>query len=501
MTLPAFPIDRRPAPPDVAWAVAAGAIGLLCALVSTPWAVLVCALAAFAVVCAISPAAALAIMLVLAPLRALIATESAFRLPLDIGQLAFTGVLASVFTARIVRGRGWRIAAPHIGRPVGLWPALLGFIAITGLTGFTALSFSSWLTEWLKWVQIALLVLVCGTLRASWRWLLFGLVVAGCVNAVIGLYQFFGGSGALHLLVNDRFFRAFGTFGQPNPFGGFMGIIAPVAAAMSLGAVRAAWAVWQRERRIASAALLEAAGYGAAFGLLAAALVASWSRGAWLAFAASLLVVAFAWPRRIAWGAAVVVCAAVFGAGAWAGGLLPASITDRLASAAADTFNITDVRGVNITPENYAVVERLAHWQAALNMARKYPFLGVGFGGYEAAYEGFRLLNWPFPLGHAHNYYLNLLAETGAVGLAAYLVLGGCAVSVAWRARAHPSSRASAAAVGILGSFAYIAVHSTTDNLYVNNLFLHIGVLFGVLSVLYTDVSHSGQPRGRHDTF
>ena len=38
--------------------------------------------------------------------------------------------------------------------------------------------------------------------------------------------------------------------------------------------------------------------------------------------------------------------------------------------------------------------------------------------------------------------------------------------------------------VGLFGSWAYLAVHSLTDNLYVNNLFLHLGVMLGVLAVL-----------------
>jgi O-antigen ligase len=55
-------------------------------------------------------------------------------------------------------------------------------------------------------------------------------------------------------------------------------------------------------------------------------------------------------------------------------------------------------------------------------MARQRPALGVGFGNYEAAYPQYRLMSWPFALGHAHNYYLNLLSETGVAGLAAYLL-------------------------------------------------------------------------------
>ena len=73
--------------------------------------------------------------------------------------------------------------------------------------------------------------------------------------------------------------------------------------------------------------------------------------------------------------------------------------------------------GVDISPTNYAVVERIAHWQAALNMAETAPCLGVGLGKYDAIYAEHRLLNWDDSLGHAHNLYLNLLAEGGFLGV------------------------------------------------------------------------------------
>jgi hypothetical protein len=54
-----------------------------------------------------------------------------------------------------------------------------------------------------------------------------------------------------------------------------------------------------------------------------------------------------------------------------------------------------------------------------------------------------------------------------------------------WRARRHPDPLARLIAVGLFGTWTYLAVHSLTDNLYVNNLFLHLGVLLGVLALLH----------------
>jgi putative inorganic carbon (hco3(-)) transporter len=227
--------------------------------------------------------------------------------------------------------------------------------------------------------------------------------------------------------------------------------------------------------------------YAVAASLLVAGVFISWSRGAWLGFAASIAVVAFALPRR-AWQSVALVggMAALVGL-LWLAGRLPATIMERVSSATEELFAFDDVRGVDISPENYAVVERLAHWQAALNMARHNPWLGVGLGNYEVAYPDYRLLNWKFPLGHAHNYYLNVLAEAGMIGLISYGFLWIVVILLTWRARQHPNRVARAAALGLLGTWTYLSVHSLTDNLYVNNLFLHLGVMLGVLAVLYNE--------------
>lgn len=466
-------LNRLNTLPAFGWALLAALIAWLTA--TQPLGVLAIGLglACFGLLALITPLAAVAILLILAPLRALIATESPVQLPLDIGQLALLALVGVWVAASITRER----ALPRLQWSPVYVPLLVFFAAATAST-FSALSMGAWLSEWLKWAQILLLVALCLNLSTHWEWFVFALALAGAGNALIGIYQFFGGSGALHLLVNDRFFRAFGTFGQPNPFGGFMGLLAPPLLMATLGyAVR----VWRRVNLSALAGLLF---YGTCAGLVTVGLFLSWSRGAWLAFGVSVLVMVLALPRKFWQGAALVAVVGALGAGLWLSGRLPASIVERINSATQETFAFNDVRGVYITPENYALVERFAHWQAALNMATAHPWLGVGFGNYEVAYPAHSLMNWELALGHAHNYYLNVLAETGMIGLAAYMIMWVGIAVLTWRVRRHPDPFARLIAIGLLGTWTYLGVHSLTDNLYVNNLFLHLGVLFGLLAVL-----------------
>jgi putative inorganic carbon (HCO3(-)) transporter len=148
-------------------------------------------------------------------------------------------------------------------------------------------------------------------------------------------------------------------------------------------------------------------------------------------------------------------------------------------------LDIRDVRGVPINDANYALIERQAHWQVALNMLTEHPWTGVGFSNYQPVYEQYRLLNWPMPLGHAHNIYLNVAAETGVIGLGLYLLLWMSIFGLTFLTirRAHGVERAIV--IGLLGTWVYLGTHMLVDNLYVNNTHLLIAVLLGLLSVVY----------------
>jgi O-antigen ligase len=275
-----------------------------------------------------------------------------------------------------------------------------------------------------------------------------------------------------------------------------MGLCAPLAITAALGYGLRVWVLWRKTRRLNLSTLSLSLLYGALSGLLVAGVFISWSRGAWLAFGVSIGVILFALPRHLWRSLSLIAVVGVVVGGLWLTGRLPASIVSRVNSAFVETFSTADVRGVDITSANYALVERLAHWQAAVNMATEHPWLGVGFGNYEVAYPMYRLINWKFPLGHAHNYYLNVLAETGIIGLISYCVLWTGLLLFTWQARKHPDPLARLIAIGLLGTWTYLAAHSLTDNLYVNNLFLHLGVMIGTVGLLYEQM-RSGKPLTR----
>ena len=56
-------------------------------------------------------------------------------------------------------------------------------------------------------------------------WIVGMLLLAGLSQALVGIWQFgLRGEGPEHFIVLDRFYRAYGTYEQPNPFGGYMNL-------------------------------------------------------------------------------------------------------------------------------------------------------------------------------------------------------------------------------------------------------------------------------------
>jgi O-antigen ligase len=205
------------------------------------------------------------------------------------------------------------------------------------------------------------------------------------------------------------------------------------------------------------------------------------------------LALVAALPRRPWLGLMLVGLGLGLGWGLAASNLLPSSLTARLAQVG-DFTAITDVTGVNISGDNFAIVERLAHWQAAEGMARDHPWLGVGVGNYEVAYPLYSLINWPLALGHAHMIYLNVLAETGLVGLLAYGVLWVGVIVLTMRSIGRTNGVGRGLALGLLGAWVHLSAHQIVDDLYVNTIPLTIGALLGLLYVLSHAPHHIEAP-------
>jgi len=402
---------------------------------------------------------------------------------------------------------------------------LLVFVAVISFSLAGALSLQWSIKGLLLWLELLAVYLLVVNLVSFREAMVVAVVVllAGCAQALLGFYQFFGRVGPEGFLLFDRFIRAYGTFDQPNPYGGYLALILPLALSLFLGR-------WPR-RDVWGLLVWGVA--GGSLAMMGAALLMSWSRGALLGFlgGAALVALGGLWHKVFGErtsGALFGVAGAALGSRwlfgsrggtliapvlgglcglgtgvigflalrrrwVWAvvalllllatmtlalGGdrLLPPLVSQRF-SDFLPYLQVPDVRGVH-------VVERLAHWQAALAMLEDRPLFGVGIGNYVPVYPAYALPGWKDPLGHAHNYYLHIAAETGLLGLAAYLMLLATCLWQGWNTVRRLSGAEQAVALGILGVLGAFAVHSLFDNLYVHGMNMHLAILLGLLFVL-----------------
>ena len=436
---------------------------------------------AFFVGLCLEPLVGMIVALLIGPLRAWLQIAMP-GIPDRLGQIVLALTLGIWLVRRLTQRKLW-IATPPLLAP------------LSGLVGLFWLSLWSPVDVWVgflelaKWGQILLVFLIVfqrirwSSRRVTARAMVAALLGAGLIQAGVGLWQFLiRGDGPEAFLISGRLYRAYGTFQQPNPYAGFIGMVAAVAVGLAggmwdrwfRGEVSEGWWPFLRRLLVSVAAVL-----------LIVGLVGSWSRGGWLGFGAATLAMAALFPRRKLWGVVGIGVLAFSGWVAYRAGWLPAAISDRLTGFLVYT-KFSDVRGVAVTDASYAVLERMAHWQAALAMWRDHFWLGVGLGGYEPAYPAYRLANWPLALGHAHNTYLNLLAETGLLGLSAYLVWLGL-----WGGRLIGVSRRLTGwrrglALGLIGAWCQFAVHSLVDSLLVNDVHLHVGLMLALSAWLFT---------------
>ncbi len=383
-------------------------------------------------------------------------------------------------------------------RPTWLLLPLCIFAGVLYLSLLQATNLTEAATELLKWVQFALVLLIVPAMtpRHGAQWLAAGLLLGAVGQALLGIYQFIFRIGPEWFIIMGRFMRASGSFSQPNPYGGYLGLTLPIALSLTLWAL---YELWRHRQRPRLGLVLTTLFYGSATGLIAAGLFASWSRGGWLGAIGSTAVVLFARSRKTAqWGGATaLLLLTMLLVGAVQPQSIPAPIAERFEEIPA-YIGLTNLLTQPVTNENFAIIERLAHWEAAIRMWERAPWLGVGPGNYATIYSEVHLPRWEEALGHAHNIYLNTLAESGLWGLFAYLLFWGSILMRIWhfpRQNVGIADRvtekwqadwANALRIGLIGMLCHLSIHNFFDNLFVQGIYLYIALWLATAETLYS---------------
>ena len=282
--------------------------------------------------------------------------------------------------------------------------AIVGLLCVMILSTIGAISVSASLKEISKWAEFLVLILIGSQYICTRRqlWTIIVLVcLAGITQAFYGYVQYFFNLGP-EAFIRDASLRVYGTFGQPNPFAGYINI--PLSITIALLLLGRDWIT----RTLA----------GLATALLLGAELLTKSRGGEIALAAALLFIVIVGMPRLRPIASLGVIALLGVTVFFLTGWLPSSVLQPVQN----LLGLNQISFTNPSAADYSTAERLAHWIAGVHMFIDHPFLGVGIGNYPNAYPQYYITIFVNSLGHAHDYYINIAAETGSIGLIAFLL-------------------------------------------------------------------------------
>ena len=298
-----------------------------------------------------------------------------------------------------------RVRARDFG---GRWDAWDSLIALWIASGYAAAVFAGQSgDEWrgahdlLRYASVLWLVKRGGYSEAELRWVLGALVASTVVGLAVGyvrLWSGIGKSGDLQLH----------SVGHVNHTAIYLAIMSGVCVAW----IYARWKAWRPGRRAAALAIAT---------LVLASLIVTASRAAIAIGLAFIPLLGLAWWPR--WRAPLVASAA--------------ALAVIVAAAAVVGAEALRKHEKNVAEQN-VLSFRDGIWRMALAAWERYPLFGVGMSNYpQITYE--RVKTWRTEAGsgydekhyylaaHAHNLYLNALAERGAIGAGAL-----AAVLLAW---------------------------------------------------------------------
>lgn len=288
--------------------------------------------------------------------------------------------------------------------PAYLVLAILALLSVMFLSMTVALSKSDSLKEISKWLEfIALLVIGSQYIRTRRQlWIIIILTcLAGISQAMYGYIQYLFNLGP-EAFVRAANLRVYGTFDQPNPFAGYMNM--PLSIVLALALLTRNWLT----RVLAGAAAI----------LLGIAEYLTQSRGGEMAIAAALVFIILVGMPQIRVLMRVGILALFAFMEALLAGLVPLTTFNPILH----ILGLVQISLAQPTAQDFSTAERLAHWIAGLRMYFAHPILGVGIGNYPDAYPQYFITIFTDPLGHAHNYYINIAAETGSIGLIVYML-------------------------------------------------------------------------------
>jgi O-antigen ligase len=111
-----------------------------------------------------------------------------------------------------------------------------------------------------------------------------------------------------------------------------------------------------------------------------------------------------------------------------------------------------------IAGEQWSWSTRLEAWRIVLEISKSSPIFGLGFANYHFYTKLIPIMGW-YSTFNSHNQYIDLIAQTGVLGLGCFLWLIGETGALGWRLRRQvPDGFATAYVYGALGGLVGVLV-------------------------------------------
>lgn len=280
---------------------------------------------------------------------------------------------------------------------------------------------------------------------------LFIVVIYGFMQAFLGIgltsEQIVWTDGAMFPGLKTR---VFSTWQNPNLLGGYFDLMLGLMAGMFL-------MIKHKMVRIVIAIL---------FCLTAFCLTLTYARGACLSIAVVIFVYSILYNRKVL--LALIALAVILL-------LSDATLVDRMTSI--------------FTKMDTSSEMRLAFWESTIAMILDHPLLGIGWGSYFMVYPNYDYyMQGNFiKIVHAHNMYLNFMAEIGLFGFVSYMVCFFGVIYKAFKAQVMKlDSLIKAMLLGIGLGLSALAINGLTDYVMFNTeLSMLVWLFSGIVVSIY----------------
>lgn len=325
---------------------------------------------------------------------------------------------------------------------------------------------------------VMIFALVVSTVRTEEeiRRLTLALIVTGFGVAVFAILQKYAGNGKIFWLREVRENNSvFGPFVNRNHFAGYMGMLVPLsigyAVAVFAGAPSKGRTARQRfVHRLTSERANRLALLVFMILIMSVSLVLSLSRAGIVSFVTAVILIG----GILSFGRATKKWILL-------PGLLVAALLISLAWFGLGPL-IDRYQTLLHLPEDKSMLGRIEVWKDTLKIAADHPWMGSGLGTFGAVYPAYKTNPDPVVYDHAHNDYVQLLAETGWVGFGLAIGILGAAfgmIIAGWRARRSPWARGLL--IGVTTGMVALLIHGLNDfNFHIPSNAALFAVLMGL---------------------